>query len=390
MFEFTGERLVPGLVDINLYHEHLSRYLYAVQFAQDKRVLDAGCGTGYGSEELSRVAESVLAVDVSGEAIEYAREHHSRPNVQFVQGLCTDVAAEDGSFDVVTAFEVIEHLSDWPQFLRECSRLLVPGGVLLVSTPNRSYYAETRETVGPNPFHVREFDYVEFGEELGKVFGHVEIVLQNHAEGMVFSAPELGESPTLHLRIDKAEPDEAHFFLAICSQSRRPPSIPFVYMPGSANILREREHHIAKLTGEVRQKSDWLAESNRELGEMVAKFHSLQEELEERNQWAQARHSEAEERAARVQALQEELADEQARAQTRITELEREIRAKNEWALESDSHLKICAEKLAEVEGTVVERTQWALRTQAELDAVHASRWHRLGQKLNLGPDSSH
>ena len=61
MTEFTGERLIPGQVDVDLFNEHMARYTFAVRFAGGKRVLDAGCGAGYGSAELAAVAEAVCA-----------------------------------------------------------------------------------------------------------------------------------------------------------------------------------------------------------------------------------------------------------------------------------------------------------------------------------------
>ncbi len=385
MFEFTGERLVPGLVDINLYHEHLSRYLFATEYALGKRVLDAGCGTGYGAAELARMASSVLAIDVSTDAIEYARQNYTGPNLRFEAGSCAAIPSGDASFELITAFEVIEHLEDWQLFLRECSRVLAKGGVLLVSTPNRSYYAETREAIGPNPFHVREFDFNEYGEELRRVFNDVEILFQNHAEGIVFSAGDVRANPRVHLESGESDPHAAHFFLAICAREPRPAAAPFVYVPGSANILREREHHIAKLTGEIRRKSDWLERSQVELNAMIAKFGALQSELEERNRWARERHRESEERGARVVNLQEELAAVSRGYEQKVAELEQENRDKTEWARDIELRL----------EATVAERTEWALRLQSEadalrrqLDSVRASRWHRLGRKLKLGPDA--
>jgi methylase of polypeptide subunit release factors len=63
--EFTGERVIPGQVETDLWNEHFSRYAFATLFASGKRVLDLGCGSGYGSAELARTAESVIGVDVS-------------------------------------------------------------------------------------------------------------------------------------------------------------------------------------------------------------------------------------------------------------------------------------------------------------------------------------
>src|SRR3954454_10243994 len=96
--EFTGERIIPGEVDVDLLNEHLARYSFAARLARGKRVLDAGCGAGYGSAELARIAESVVGVDVAAEAVEHAREHYPRHNLSFEQASCEALPHEDGSF----------------------------------------------------------------------------------------------------------------------------------------------------------------------------------------------------------------------------------------------------------------------------------------------------
>ena len=136
MAEFTGERLIPGEVDIDLLNEHMARYHFAVRLARGKRVLDAGCGAGYGSAELADVAESVTGIDIAPEAIAFARAHYERPNLSFEEASCTGLPFGDASFDLVVAFEVIEHLEDWKGFLHEVRRVLAPSGQLIVSTPN--------------------------------------------------------------------------------------------------------------------------------------------------------------------------------------------------------------------------------------------------------------
>src|SRR3954452_8778002 len=115
MAEFTGERVIPGLVEDDLFNEHLSRYKFAARLVPPgASVLDVGCGTGYGSAEFS----SVTGADVSAEAVEYARKHYSRPGVQFIEA-SGDALPLDQQFDLITAFEVIEHLADWRGLLRE-------------------------------------------------------------------------------------------------------------------------------------------------------------------------------------------------------------------------------------------------------------------------------
>src|SRR5881398_401803 len=96
--EFTGERLIPGEVDVDLLNEHMARYHFAVRLARAKRVLDAGCGAGYGSAELADVAERVTGIDIAAEAMEYARAHYARPNLSFEQASCTALPFADGAF----------------------------------------------------------------------------------------------------------------------------------------------------------------------------------------------------------------------------------------------------------------------------------------------------
>ena len=128
MAEFTGERLVPGEVDVDLLNEHLARYAFAARLSRGKRVLDAGCGAGYGSAELAASAVSVVGVDVAPEAVAFATAHYQLPNLRFELASCTALPHSPGSFDLVAAFEVIEHLADWRGFLAEARRVLSPNG----------------------------------------------------------------------------------------------------------------------------------------------------------------------------------------------------------------------------------------------------------------------
>lgn len=358
MAEFTGERVIPGEVDPDLWNEHAARYAFAGRMARGRKVLDAGCGAGYGAAELAREAREVLGIDIAAEAIHYAREHYRTDNLRFERASCVEIPAPVGSFDLVVAFEIIEHLSDWRGFLGEVRRVLSPGGQFLVSTPNKLYYAEARAELGPNPFHEHEFEYEEFRRELQAVFPNVALYLENHAGAIVF-APE-GASGAMDARVEEGgtNPAEAHFYLAVCSVTGGVTVAPFTYVPRAANMLREREHHIQTLEAELRQ------------------------------------------RIARVVELQEELASEQTKARTRIGELEGELRESvngaNRLAAELDAkvaELSRSVEHLDAAENTVIERTLWAQRNQAEADdlrrrlqALWSTRWVRLGGKLGLLP----
>ena len=108
--EFTGERVVPGRVDLDLWNEHFSRYAFASRYCQGKRVLDAGCGTGYGSLSVSQEAIFVAGIDKAHDALEYGKQQYSEADIRWVRASCTRIPFPGSSFDTVLAFEVIEHL----------------------------------------------------------------------------------------------------------------------------------------------------------------------------------------------------------------------------------------------------------------------------------------
>jgi ubiquinone biosynthesis O-methyltransferase len=398
--EFTGERLIPGAVDVDLLNEHMARYTFAVRLARGKRVLDAGCGAGYGSHELARAAESVVGVDRAPDAIEFARAHYAHSNLTFEEASCEALPHADGSFDLVVAFEVIEHLENWREFLREARRVLAPNGQLVISTPNKLYYTESRGADGANPFHVHEFEFGEFRAELSAVFPHVSLFFENHVEGFTFQPQEAGSTAEVRVDADDPAPDESHFFVAVCANRPQTGNPTFVYVPRAANVLRERERHISLLLAELGEKNQWLLESQRDLADMTSQYARLEGELEASNRWAADLNRDLEDRRARVSELQNELAREQEKAQAKIGELEADIRSKVQWALDVGAALKAqtaelvkAVEALHHTEKELLDRTEWALRLDKEaselarqVELYRASRWVKMGRKVGLGP----
>jgi SAM-dependent methyltransferase len=316
-----------------------------------------------------------------------------------------------GAFDLVVAFEVIEHLEDWRAFLEEARRVLAPNGQFMVSTPNRLYYTESRGAGGANPFHVHEFDFEEFRGALQAVFPHVSLFLENHVEGVTFQPHE--PSHTVDARIDAGEPapDESHFFVAVCAHRRQMGNPTFVFVPRTANVLREREKHIALLEGELAAKDAWLDKAQADLAEFDREQKKLTAELERSNQWAGDLNQELAQRRARVAELQEELARDQENARhvaegyaAKVAALEEENREKTKWALDTDArltaeirtqteHLARAVEELRRMEKELEERGAWVRRLQEDIDRLEglvtvfrASRWVKLGRKVGLGP----
>jgi SAM-dependent methyltransferase len=420
--EFTGERVIPGQVDTDLLNEHLARYAFAARLSRQKHALDAGCGSGYGSAELARTAASVLGIDRSAEAIAFARAEYRATNLRFEEGDCVALPVSDASIDLVVAFEVIEHLEDWRGFLQEVRRTLTPSGQFIVSTPNKLYYSESRKEAGPNPFHVHEFEFEEFRAELGEVFPHVLMFLENHAEGVVFqpATPLVAEAPA-DVRVDEAQcaPAESHFFVAVCALRPQTGAPTFVYVPRVANLLRERERHIELLERELETKNQWLERTTAELGQLnadhqtvLAQYRKQIAESEERARWAEQLSRDLEASASRIGELQREFEAEQAASravveayEAKVRELEAENEVKTRWALDTDARLSKelqekgvelaqCVELLHQAELTIAERTAWAeelsaqaRRLEEQVTLMKESRWVKLGRKFGLGPD---
>jgi SAM-dependent methyltransferase len=417
--EFTGERLIPGQVGVDLLNEHMARYAFAARLARGKRVLDAGCGAGYGAAELARAAVSVVGADIAPEAIDFARQNYPLPKLWFEQASCTALPHGDGCFDLVVAFEVIEHLVNWRELLREARRVLAPDGQFVVSTPNRLYYTESRGKEGPNPFHVHEFEFEEFRAELRAVFPEVAIFLEHHMEGIAFEPSQRYRSVDARILEGEPAPSETHFFVAVCGQGPQAESAAYVYIPRAANVLRARGRHIELLEDEIANKNIWLEHAVNELEELTTAHRRQTEELERSNRWAQALNLEMEERLARIGALQDELAEQQASAlrvaegyAAKVAELEEDIRGKVRWALdlerrltaEIDDRTQELARAVAALHHTekeLEEHTARALRRDEEnrqleerrqhleqqLAMVRASRWVKLGRRFGLGPE---
>jgi SAM-dependent methyltransferase len=167
---FTGERFLPSCSG-EIAYEHWHRYAFARRFVQGKRVLDAACGEGYGTALLATVAASAVGIDVDLATINHASATYGEGRrVRFVPTSCTGLPLASASFDVIVSFETIEHLSaqEQPDMLSEFARVLLPDGLLIISSPNKRLYSEARNYA--NPYHLHELQREDLARLLMRRF----------------------------------------------------------------------------------------------------------------------------------------------------------------------------------------------------------------------------
>lgn len=217
--DFTGERILSSIGG-RIALEHLHRYAIAQQMVEGKIVLDIASGEGYGSQLLSFAAAEVVGVDLSAEAVAYARARYVRPNLKFMAGSATAIPLDDLSVDAVVSFETIEHLADHELMISEIKRVMKPGGLLIISSPDKEFYSDA--TGHQNEFHVKELYRHEFEDLIRKNFrNHCFFYQGFFIGGIVFrDSPAKLESFTGSFHnIGKTTGLAHQYNLAICSDS---------------------------------------------------------------------------------------------------------------------------------------------------------------------------
>lgn len=165
---FTTEITSEQITSDNPIHQRLFKaYVVAQEYIKGD-VLEVGCGEGRGVSTMIDKAKTFTAVDKIKQAIDELQKRF--PSGRFISMNIPPLAElQNDAYDVVVSFQVIEHIEDDRLFLQEIQRVLRPGGVALITTPNR------KMSLTRNPWHVREYLSHELGDLAKKIFSEVEV-----------------------------------------------------------------------------------------------------------------------------------------------------------------------------------------------------------------------
>lgn len=176
--EPTGERVIEEAYHRSrgafvIYALHAASYSFAEPYCDGERVIDLGCGSGYGTARVAKFARAAVGVDISAEAVAFAKQRYKSSNLSFKR-IDPDARLpfDDGEFDVALSFQVIEHVTDDERYIQEAFRILRPGGVFILITPDR----RNRLFPGQKPWnrwHLREYSMQTLAKLVGRQF-HIE------------------------------------------------------------------------------------------------------------------------------------------------------------------------------------------------------------------------
>lgn len=198
----TGERTAPGIWHENYWfarHEAAYRWITANWLSSETgRVLDAGCGEGYGADLLHRAgARQVFGLDYEGTTLRHLAKAY--PQVNLVQGNLVQTGFADGSFKLLVSLQTIEHLWEQPRFVAECARIAAPGATIVLSTPNRLTFPSG------NWYHTKELTADEFEELVAADLEVVETLGLWHGGKLAAWEAQYGSCVDAQLAVDHAQ-----------------------------------------------------------------------------------------------------------------------------------------------------------------------------------------
>ncbi|OFZ47659.1 MAG: hypothetical protein A2381_09415 [Bdellovibrionales bacterium RIFOXYB1_FULL_37_110] len=169
------------------FWDHVTRYWWATKLTKDKIVLDCACGKGYGTYILASSSKSVTGIDLNTISIEIAQRVFKKDNLAYKIADILSLEKLQDKFDVITAFEAIEHIhSDLNDgFITSLKRAISPSGKIIISTPNHDVVLKSRSSI-PS-FHINNFRSKELRTFLLKHFDDVQMIGQFRPKGTLYN-----------------------------------------------------------------------------------------------------------------------------------------------------------------------------------------------------------
>ncbi|MEM6522523.1 MAG: class I SAM-dependent methyltransferase [Bacteroidota bacterium] len=165
---YTTEIASDKIVSDNPIHQRLLKAYYVAVDSLRGDLLEVGCGEGRGIELFKGRVNSFTALDKIQSVIDLLKKKY--PDYKFIQDNIPPFSKlEDNSFDTIVSFQVIEHIKEDRQYLKEIYRVLKPGGEALITTPN------IKMTLTRNPWHIREYNSKQLESLASEIFDEVEI-----------------------------------------------------------------------------------------------------------------------------------------------------------------------------------------------------------------------
>lgn len=239
--EKDKEKISDGFFDeAPWWGEYLAQYREAAKYAKGARVLDVGCGFGFGSRYLfDNGAIDVVGLDINKKQLGFAQKKFARDGVSFREQRAEEMKFAAKSFDLVTCFQVLERSTNPDEVIYNIHKSLDKGGVALISTVNRLRGANISDSPIEET-HLLEFDLIELKQTLKKHFSKVDVrgLYCTRDESILFRNPLTEKIPHKvrdmvakkvfgqsffpsenEFILKNDEPEEAPLFYAICKKT---------------------------------------------------------------------------------------------------------------------------------------------------------------------------
>ena len=386
---FTGERYVPT-VQGRIRYEHLHRYALALEFVQGKSVLDIASGEGYGSAYLSKFANSVIGVDIDRECVNFSRNKYGDiANLEFVVGSCDAIPLSSESLDIVTSFETLEHHDKHDEMMREIKRVLKPGGVLVISAPNRLTYSENPQSASANPnnqFHVKEPYEYQFVSLLSRYFKNVKLYGQRLAIGsFVFPLSPNNLPSTISSYTSKQDGltrefcslQEPIYFVAVCSDeiNNTQKLLDSIFIDDRDDVLIELEKatqaQLNQLNYNLELKDIRCSELQSEVAQLQALLSNFQSQLQQTEGLLEQSQSQLHETEVVLEQSQSQLQqteDELAQLQSQLQQTEDELAQSQSQLQQTEDKLAQSQFQLHQTEGLLAQSHSQLQQTEGLLE----------------------